>query len=350
MRPAVSLSLISLGCLLIVACDAANTNRRACVTGEEHCACYANNTCNGVLVCVSEVCTGVDGGSEMGGASAGTGGTGGGTSSSVDTGGVTSVDTGGTAATTGGTTDNTLPSTGGATDNGGGANTGGAAMTETGGSVGANGGTSAAGTGGSETATGGTDATGGAQNATGGTDATGGTQNATGGTTALGSGGSTAQLGPNLITNGDFSQGTTYWHVTSSNGIELTTASASADGACCVAASTSYTSQVMGWPVLSADATYLQPGSSYMLTFRAEATSTAYILPKVGAVASPYTAVFQATTSSAVPTSWQTFQYPFTFSTSSTLTASSPLGVAITVSSFYSGQVCIDDVVLALVQ
>lgn len=81
----------------------------ACVTGNEGCACYGNDSCNGTLQCFSHLCvslTGTAGATGTGGSvsgGAGTGGSGAGTAGTTGGAGATGVaGTSGTAGTTGG--------------------------------------------------------------------------------------------------------------------------------------------------------------------------------------------------------------------------------------------------------
>jgi len=76
-----------------------------CTTGSEGCACYANDTCNGTLKCLSHLCvslTGTAGTTGTGGSATGTAGTTGTGGSATGTAGTTS--TGGSATGTAGTT------------------------------------------------------------------------------------------------------------------------------------------------------------------------------------------------------------------------------------------------------
>ena len=130
-----------------------------CPTGSETCSCYANNTCNGGLICLSNLCV-----RPLTGGAAGAGGT---------------LSTGGTASTGGITASGGIPSTGGTgfrtpdagTSNPDGASAGGGmgGSSSSGGTVASGG---APGTGGSSSS-GGIVASGGS--ATGGTPSTGGT-------------------------------------------------------------------------------------------------------------------------------------------------------------------------------
>jgi hypothetical protein len=173
------------------------------------------------------------------------------------------------------------------------------------------------------------------------------------GTGGTGTGGTmlnVAGAGQNLVKNGDFSLDGAYWHVTTTTTTSLELATASLmDGAFCITASSSYTSQIIGWPVLSTDAASLTPGATYSLTFRARATYSAYLGVKVSAAVSPWLPTLGTIAASAVSTTWQ--QYRTTFLAQGTaanpLTATTPIGLAFTVSGFTNGLVCLDDVVMA---
>jgi hypothetical protein len=175
-----------------------------------------------------------------------------------------------------------------------------------------------------------------------------------GGTTVVGNGGTTAaggsvmQLGPNLVSNGDFSLGANYWHVTDSTGYSMSTGSVTA-GSYCIVYSSTYYSQVIGWPIVVANALTLKANTKYGFSYRIQGPATTRVAAKVGLFATPYTAIFPTTTtdptSMLLATTWQEFGYSFT--TSSTLNTTAAIGIAFTVTNFSSGQVCIDDVTLA---
>jgi len=190
---------------------------------------------------------------------------------------------------------------------------------------------------------------------TGGTTVvgTGGTTVAIGqgGTSALGTGGTVAAggsevlvLGPNLVSNGDFSQDTAFWHVTSSAGSEMSTASVGTDGAYCIAYYAGYSAQVIGWPVLSANTITLRAGTKYVLSYRIKGPTVATVATKVGLFSTPYTAI--ATASAAYLTAdWAEVRYMFT--TTATQSTTALYGIAFTITYLTSGQACLDDVVLA---
>jgi hypothetical protein len=121
------------------------------------------------------------------------------------------------------------------------------------------------------------------------------------------------------------------------------------DGALCVTAAPNDNSQIIGWPALSTNAAYLTPGATYSLSFRARATFSAYLGIKVAAATTPWLPTVATIPSSALATTWE--QYRTTFlaqgSTTYPVTATTPIGLAFTVTSFTNGLVCLDDVVLA---
>jgi hypothetical protein len=146
-----------------------------------------------------------------------------------------------TTAGTGGT-----PGTGGSTATGGAPGTGGGV-----------------GTGGTP-ATGGSPGTGGNGTGTGGSPATGGSPGS-GGTPGTGGGPS----GPNLIVNGDFSQGDTNWSVP--NGTP--TSKGVQNGQYCVTLSSGSGQVVVGWGGTSVSAN-LSANLNYTLSFQASASSS----------------------------------------------------------------------------
>ena len=132
---------------------------------------------------------------------------------------------------------------------------------------------------------------------------------------------------------------------TPDNGVDLPTESVNADGAYCVTASSTYTTQVIGWPVVVEDSAYLKPNTTYILSYRAMSPeSVVYIRPKVGAAIAPYSDVYAPTISSPQTNTWQTMQA--TFTTGSSFLGTTPVGLAFNVT-LYGGSICIDDVVLA---
>jgi hypothetical protein len=230
---------------------------------------------------------------------------------------VTVGGTGGTPAT-GGT-----PGTGGAVSTGGTPATGGTPGT---GGTPATGGTP--GTGGTP-ATGGTPGTGGTP-ATGGTPGTGGTP-ATGG--SPGTGGSTS--GGNLITNGDFSNGSTNWGIpnggTSSSGVN--------NGAFCVTTSGTG-SVIVGWGD-SSTSFNLMANVGYTLSYQASASmNLSSFEVHIGQVISPYNVDHQENNDKP-GNSLQTFTHNFTVTSGDPQT-----GLAFVFAGPTGTNVCFDNVSL----
>jgi len=297
-RPLSAISLVSFVVLASLGgCDGPQGTTTKCSAGAERCACYPNKTCNDGLVCYSSLC--VNGAGATGNVNEAGG-------SAIENGGVTNSG-GQSSSTTWGST---------ALGQGGGSTT----------SV-EQGGTTVVGTGGTTVAIG-----------QGGTSALG-----TGGTVAAG-GSEVLVLGPNLVSNGDFSQDTAFWHVTSSAGSEMSTASVGTDGAYCIAYYAGYSAQVIGWPVLSANTITLRAGTKYVLSYRIKGPTVATVATKVGLFSTPYTAI--ATASAAYLTAdWAEVRYMFT--TTATQSTTALYGIAFTITYLTSGQACLDDVVLA---
>lgn len=226
--------------------------------GQERCVCYANMTCNAGLACLSNLCVALSGGAGtgVGGMSTGVGG---------------AVGTGGALAA--------------------------------GGSNGATGG--ALGVGGMSVGTGGTAGAAacvGQQgcacypnltcNATltcagGVCIASSGAGGATAGTGGIpGTGGSTA---PNLIKNGDFTMGKTYWDLTPQAG-EVYSYSYTG-GEYCVRneSSSMWLSFSLGYPPTPTDAFPIEVGATYTLSYRVKLTGPATVKVKIGQASPPYT-------------------------------------------------------------
>jgi hypothetical protein len=322
-----SVSFIGLGAWFILGvvggCDGTPGTTNNCAVGNERCACYGNKTCNEGLVCRSDVCV------------AEGRGTGGEANSSSEAGTTNVSSNGGTSPVTGQAGANNLGSGGTGENASGGATTigtGGTIVAAAGSVVNSTGGVHLVATGGSTVV-----ARGGGV-AVGGTTATGGSSVASAGAW---------QLGPNQISNGDFSQDGTYWHVTDSTYGDPLNVSSIVEGAFCVTGS-SY-APVIGYPELQANAVYLQPGGTYALIFRATATASVSLAPKVGYAISPWTSVY-APSSTSISTTWKEYRYSFVANITTTVAETTPMGLAFTVGSLYSGDMfCLDDVVLALI-
>lgn len=354
--------------LSVGGCDSSRSTGSTCALGSERCGCYGNSTCDEGLICRSKLCvedevSGVGGNGPGPTSGAGTNATGqggagnsqgwGGSLVTAGQGGATAVGMGGSDVGGSGVAGTSVVGVGGNGVGGttfvgvGGTTVIGAGGTGAGGSTA--GGTTVVGLGGGHTA-------GATMIGSGGGSIAGATMTGAGGTGAAGAatGGAllnVAGAGQNLIKNGDFTLGGAYWHVTNSTTttpVELSTSSIM-DGTFCITASSSYPTQLIGWPVLSTDAATLTPGATYSLSFRARATYSAYLGVKVAAAVTPWLPTLVTITASAVSTTWQ--QYRTTFvaqgTTSYPLTASTPIGLVFAVSSFTNGLVCLDDVVMA---
>ncbi|MBN1605817.1 MAG: carbohydrate binding domain-containing protein [Polyangiaceae bacterium] len=276
-----------------------------CEAGTLGCPCDARTRCVIGLSCVSGSCV------ELGPASGGATGTGGG--SVTATGGQTDdEDTGGVSG----------GATGGTTQASGGSSTGGSAT----------GGADA--TGGDE-ASGGHEASGGSGEAGSGAGGTGGGPESagapgSGGMDDPGTGGSSTA--GNLVTNGDFSQGSTGWQLEGSGTLAIT------DGAACVALE-SADEVFLGWPPDASSAAKLDGGTRYSLSYRAKSSDSKIgVTTKVGHAADPWTTLMEET--DTVGSSWGPFSHSFTPESSD-----DAAGVVFRMSGA-SGEVCFDDVVL----
>jgi len=192
------------------------------------------------------------------------------------------------------------------------------------------------GTGGSATGTGGS-ASGAA-----GTTGTGGSVTGTGGA-GTGAGGTT---GGNLIKNGDFSQGKTYWDLTYQAG-EVAGSQYDA-GEYCVAnlSSTLYLSFSLGYPPTPSDAFVILPGTTYTLKYRAraEAGQSGALAPavtvKIGHASPPYDMLVQFT-GDTIGTNYTTFTHVINSATGDT-----GAGLVFNGTLDYLTEVCFDDVTL----
>jgi hypothetical protein len=330
-----------------------SSQAKPCPSGAERCACYPNLTCNAGLECRSDLCVSlsaggssgssrqdadvtVTGGRSFGGApgtggsggAGGVAGTGGGSSPGGAMGGNADV-----AAETGG-------STGGSPDAAGG--NGGATDASVDAAGGSGGSTDASveiagesdgvtsDLGGASGGLGGVGAGGGVAGASGGAPGGGGTVGGTGGTT----GGAGGSPGPNLVPNGDFSNGQTGWQVTN-----VANASGDAsDGSFCFGYGDS-----IGYATLGTTGPIsLRGGTTYEFSFRAWTTvAVAYATPvraKVGDASPPY--VDYTTFSPPVNAT------PTDFSQLFTPTADVTAGIAFITSATERGTTCIDNVSL----
>jgi hypothetical protein len=187
----------------------------------------------------------------------------------------------------------------------------------------------------------------------GGVNGTAGTFGSTAGTTGAGGrGGTTGQAGTfgtagsggsvvagNLIKNGDFTLGSTYWNPEAQAGSGYITTT---NGEICILnPAYTYLSYSLGYPLSVADAFTVQAGGIYTLRFRAAALyPTETVEAKIGLAVTPYTALY--TVSDTITTStYQTFTHAPTFSATTSTVGFVLNGVLGPVNA-----VCFDDVSL----
>jgi hypothetical protein len=162
-------------------------------------------------------------------------------------------------------------------------------------------------------------------------------------TGTAGTGGSTS---PNLIKNGDFAQGKTYWDLTYQAG--EVAGSEYSNGEYCVAnLSTSlYLSFSLGYPPTPSDAFAIQAGATYTLTYRARflAGFSGARLPavtvKIGHASPPYDMLVQFT-GDTISTNYSTFTHVINSATGDT-----GAGLVFNGTLDYYSEVCFDDVTL----
>ena len=175
-----------------------------------------------------------------------------------------------------------------------------------------------------------------------GTAGTGGSDGGQTGT--AGTGGST---NPNLIKNGDFSLGKTYWDLTFQDG-EFASWDYS-NGEYCVInlSSLYYLSFTLGFPPTPSDAFAIEPGATYTLRYRARflAGVSGALLPavtvKIGHASSPYTTVVMFTGDTISGANYSTFTHIVSSATGDTMA-----GLAFNGTLDYISEVCFDDVTL----
>lgn len=190
-----------------------------------------------------------------------------------------------------------------------------------------------------------------------GTGGIGGSISETGGTTgsgemagAPGAGGGAGQgsllLGPNLITNGDFSNGQNGWLLTAPAGSGITVSVT--DGQLCVSfPSGTYQEATVGWPADPTQAVALPLGESFQFSFQA---SSAPSLTQFGDLVGPATGSSGSTsdfqsTNDALFGGIQMFSHPFTSR------GDSAAGVAFNMNSFgAAATVCFDNVALQQIE
>jgi hypothetical protein len=274
---------LALATILFAGCG--SSKPAACV-GAERCDCYPNHTCDNGLTCMSNICVSTTPGGS-GGVMGGNDGPAAGSSGAADTSVLTS---------TGGQGGTTIPTPGG--------------------------------TGGGTTPPGGT---GGVTTPPGGT---GGVTSPPGGTGGTGTGG---VAGPNLVKNGDFSQGKLYWDLTLQAGD--VGAQSYSDGQYCVynESAAAYLSFSLGYPSSPSDAFAVEAGASY--TFSYQVTGWGSIQAKVGGAVTPYTPVSSYNDSAASSVTTQTFTHVITPTTSVAQT-----GLVFNGTLNYLDSVCFDNV------
>jgi|GEM_PF-5195192 len=147
--------------------------------------------------------------------------------------------------------------------------------------------------------------------------------------------------GDNLILNGDFADGGTYWNVTQyTTGVTFGTS-----GSAYCLSLPSYGYATLGWPdkLNPTLAVPIALGYGYTLSYTVSSTSPLYsFLAKVGHAVSPYTSVYSTTVDKPGTTATQ-FTHSFTSSYSDT-----GAGIAFTVEANSAATVCFDDVSLVL--
>jgi hypothetical protein len=302
---------------------------KSCAAGDLRCRCYPNGTCNGELVCLSDVCVSTDPAGE-GGTGTGTGGRQG---------------EGGTPDGTGG-----IATTGGSDGNTGGSSSEGGSPTE-GGTPGTDAGAGGASTMGGSTDTGGSTTTGGKASTggtgtTGGTSTSGGKASTSGGTSSggvvgiAGNGATSGTPANSMILNGDFSDGAAHWKFTETS--SSTSVVSYANGSACIRA-TYTTAMNLGYPLATTEAFAIESGNVYTISYRAAATATVGVTAKVGHATSPYTAVYQTSSSSpdVVSTDWQQYTHQFVASISD-----SGAGFVLSATVISGAEICFDDVSL----
>ena len=165
----------------------------------------------------------------------------------------------------------------------------------------------------------------------------GGTGGATippGGTGGTGTGG---VVGPNLVKNGDFSQGKLYWDLTLQAGD--VGAQSYSDGQYCVynESAAAYLSFSLGYPSSPSDAFAVDAGATY--TFSYQVTGWGSIEAKVGGAVTPYPAVTSFTDSASSSSTVQTITHVITPTASVAQT-----GLVFNGTLYYLDSVCFDNV------
>ena len=111
-----------------------------------------------------------------------------------------------------------------------------------------------------------------------------------GGATGAGGGpGAGGSAGPNLIKNGDFTLGKTYWDLTPHEGEVY--AESYSGGEYCVRneSSVMWLSFSLGYPPTPSDAFPIEVGATYTLSYSLKVTGPATVMVKIGQASPPYT-------------------------------------------------------------
>ncbi len=150
----------------------------------------------------------------------------------------------------------------------------------------------------------------------------------------------------NLVTNGDFCDGSNHWNVTYSGTSTADYSTSTAGGSFCIQNNTNiYAALTLGWPTSTESGVTLESGSSYTFAYSAGGASLV-VVAKVGLTVSPWTAAFSSLDSIGTNMS----DYSHTFAASS---VAGTVGVAFTIADpsalsyfYYPGQICFDNVSL----
>ncbi len=268
------------------------TEKAACLNELATISCDEFNSPTYVSVC-DQVCGG-SAGSGTGGTGAGGGGQAG-ASGAAGAGGGIGTGAGGAAASGGSGTAGGVGGAGGATTGAGGSLVG----------AGGNGQAGSAG-GGAAGAGGFAGAGGGFAGAGGGNAGAGGK----GGGAAGGAGGAAGLPPPNLIVNGDFSNGVTDWKITLDAGSLMN--SGVLNGQLCVTFG-AYTTVTLGWPSDTTTVFALQAGTPYRLSYQADTTiGLAGFEVQVGQGVDPYTQLDYMTQADVPGSQLAIFTHTFT--------------------------------------
>jgi hypothetical protein len=160
-----------------------------------------------------------------------------------------------------------------------------------------------------------------------------------------GANGTGGTLGPNLIKNGDFALGKTYWDLTPQAG-EVYSYSYTG-GEYCVRNDSGlmYLSFSLGYPPTPSDAFPIEVGATYTLSYRLKLTGFATVKVKIGQASPPYaelvpTVPFTDSITSGLG-AYQTFAHLLQFAIGD---ATAGLVFNTTLEDYYPATICFDDV------